>query len=135
MVVTDQLTKEEIETAEAFIDTEAVESKRLATLSRKSSVREVRKVVEASDVLICVLDARDPEGTRCLETEQMAKEASKKLIYVLNKSDLVPAENLAAWLKRYKNEKMLCVAFQSTGFKKASDEDMEDDDDKAAQTV
>ena len=48
-------------------------------------------------MLIIVLDARDPEGTRCLETENMAKEASKKLIYVLNKTDLIPAENLQAW--------------------------------------
>ena len=71
--------------------------KRLATVSRKSTLREVRKVIDQSDVLIVVLDARDPEGTRCLETEQMAKDASKKLIYVLNKTDLIPVENLQAW--------------------------------------
>lgn len=92
------------------MDGEAVESKRLATVSRKSSVREVKKAVEQSDVLICVLDARDPEGTRCHETEEAAKEASKKLIYVLNKSDLVPADNLQAWLKHYKSQKILAVA-------------------------
>ena len=43
---TGQLTQEEIETAEAFIDTEGVEMKRLATVSRKSSLREVRKVID-----------------------------------------------------------------------------------------
>lgn len=120
---TGNLTKEEIETAEAFLDTDAVEGKRLATVSKKSSAREARKVIEQSDVLICVLDARDPEGTRCHETEQAAKEASKKLIYVLNKSDLIPVENLQAWLKHYKTEKMLTVPFQSIGFKKPDAED------------
>lgn len=53
---------------------------------------ELYKVIDSSDVVIHVLDARDPIGTRCTSVEQyMAKETPHKhLIFVLNKCDLVP---------------------------------------------
>ena len=38
--------------------------------SRKAYYRELKKVIEASDVVIEVLDARDPEGCRNQEIEQ-----------------------------------------------------------------
>lgn len=53
---------------------------------------ELYKVIDSSDVVIHVLDARDPLGTRCKSVEEfMRKEAPHKhLMYVLNKCDLVP---------------------------------------------
>jgi 50S ribosomal subunit-associated GTPase HflX len=53
---------------------------------------ELYKVLDSSDVVIHVLDARDPIGTRCKPVvEFLRKEkAHKQLIYVLNKVDLVP---------------------------------------------
>lgn len=53
---------------------------------------ELYKVIDSSDVVIHVLDARDPLGTRCESVEKYIKEecAHKHLIYVLNKCDLVP---------------------------------------------
>jgi nuclear GTP-binding protein len=50
------------------------------------------QVIDSSDVIIHVLDARDPIGTRCKNVEQyLQKEAKHKhLIFVLNKCDLVP---------------------------------------------
>lgn len=53
---------------------------------------ELYKVIDSSDVVIHVLDARDPLGTRCKSVEEyMSKETPHKhLIYVLNKCDLVP---------------------------------------------
>ena len=55
--------------------------------SLKAYYREFRKVVEASDVVLEVLDARDPLGCRCYQVEQavMAAGTDKKLILVLNK--------------------------------------------------
>ena len=49
--------------------------------------REFRQVVEMADVVLEVLDARDPLGTRCTEVEQsvMAAGSGKKLILLLNK--------------------------------------------------
>ena len=45
------------------------------------------QVVEASDVVLEVLDARDPLGCRCFQVEQavLSSGTNKKLILVLNK--------------------------------------------------
>lgn len=53
---------------------------------------ELYKVIDSSDVVIHVLDARDPVGTRCKSVEKYLKEEAphKHLIFVLNKCDLVP---------------------------------------------
>ena len=53
---------------------------------------ELYKVIDSSDVVIHVLDARDPIGTRCRSVEKYLKEEAphKHLIFVLNKCDLVP---------------------------------------------
>lgn len=53
---------------------------------------ELYKVIDSADVVIHVLDARDPLGTRCESVEQYIKTeaAHKHLIFVLNKCDLVP---------------------------------------------
>lgn len=50
------------------------------------------QVIDSSDVVIHVLDARDPEGTRCRSVEKYIKEEAphKHLLFVLNKCDLVP---------------------------------------------
>lgn len=53
---------------------------------------ELYKVMDSSDVVIHVLDARDPIGTRCRSVEKYLREEAphKHLIFVLNKCDLVP---------------------------------------------
>ncbi|CAI6240074.1 unnamed protein product [Periconia digitata] len=69
--------------------------------SRKAFDKVYKQVVEASDVVLYVLDARDPEGTRSKEVEQMVMAAdggSKRMIFILNKIDLVPPPVLRSWL-------------------------------------
>ena len=53
---------------------------------------ELYKVLDSSDIVIHVLDARDPLGTRCKPVvDYLRKEkAHKQMVYVLNKVDLVP---------------------------------------------
>jgi nuclear GTP-binding protein len=53
---------------------------------------ELYKVIDSSDVVIHVLDARDPLGTRCRSVEKYIKEEAphKHLVFILNKCDLVP---------------------------------------------
>lgn len=63
---------------------------------------ELWKVVDSSDVLIQVLDARDPMGTRCrrVERELKGKERRHKhMILLLNKCDLVPTWVTKRWVK------------------------------------
>jgi hypothetical protein len=54
---------------------------------------ELYKVIDSSDVLLHVLDARDPLGTLCESTlEYIRKEkAHKQVVLVINKCDLVPS--------------------------------------------
>ncbi|KAF2145658.1 uncharacterized protein K452DRAFT_315854 [Aplosporella prunicola CBS 121167] len=69
--------------------------------SRKAFDKVFKQVVEQSDVILYVLDARDPEGTRSKEVERsvMAAEGgNKRLILILNKIDLIPPPILKGWL-------------------------------------
>ena len=73
----------------------ALTSAREPIFSKGQSKRiwnELYKVIDSSDVVIVVLDARDPEGTRCRSVEKYIREEAphKHLVFVLNKCDLVP---------------------------------------------
>ncbi|XP_068951593.1 guanine nucleotide-binding protein-like 3 [Petaurus breviceps papuanus] len=87
--------------------------------SKKTFCRELQKVIEASDVLLEVLDARDPLGCRCPQVEQviMKTGGNKKLLLVLNKTDLVPKENLNKWVHCLKKE-FPTVVFRASAFGK-----------------
>ncbi|EKE41640.1 hypothetical protein ENUP19_0092G0032 [Entamoeba nuttalli] len=62
---------------------------------------ELWKVVDSSDVVIEVLDARDPMGTRSKHVEEHIKKhmKHKHIVLVLNKCDLVPTWATARWVK------------------------------------
>jgi nuclear GTP-binding protein len=73
----------------------ALTTARESVFSKGQSKRiwnELYKVIDSSDVVIHVLDARDPNGTRCRSIEKYIREEAphKHLIFVLNKTDLVP---------------------------------------------
>ena len=61
---------------------------------------ELHKVIDSSDILINVLDARDPHGTRCYQVEEFLKKEKphKHIIFVLNKVDLVPVWVTQKWV-------------------------------------
>ncbi|KAF4033752.1 50S ribosome-binding GTPase [Phytophthora infestans] len=68
--------------------------------SRRAYMKELRKVVDKADVILEVLDARDPMGCRTLDMEDaIGNRHGKKLVLVLNKVDLVPPHVLQPWLK------------------------------------
>ncbi|KAF9098645.1 GTPase required for pre-60S ribosomal subunit nuclear export and maturation [Mortierella sp. AD031] len=89
--------------------TDWIEEARDSVFQKGQSKRiwgELYKVIDSSDVVIHVLDARDPMGTRCSNVEyHIKKEARhKQLIFVLNKCDLVPTWVTAKWVKTLSKE-------------------------------
>lgn len=48
----------------------------------------LEKVIEVSDIVLEILDARFPKEMQNKEVEKLIKDKGKKIIYVLNKSDL-----------------------------------------------
>lgn len=62
---------------------------------------ELYKVVDSADVILYVLDARDPMGTRSpfLEDYLRREKKYKHFVFVLNKCDLVPLWATSRWLQ------------------------------------
>lgn len=62
---------------------------------------ELHKVVDSSDVVIQVLDSRDPIGTRSKYLENFMKRQCphKHMVLLLNKADLIPTWASARWLQ------------------------------------
>ncbi|KAF6720791.1 Guanine nucleotide-binding protein-like 3 [Oryzias melastigma] len=92
------------------------DSKRLLLqIQLHSSSVNLLQVIDASDVIIEVLDARDPLGSRCPELEEavLQREGNKKILLLLNKIDLVPKENVAKWVEFLQKE-FPVVAFKAS---------------------
>ena len=60
----------------------------------------VKEVIHRADILLEVLDARLPDETRNPELEGKIKEIGKKIIFVMNKSDLVSQDIMEREKKR-----------------------------------
>lgn len=62
---------------------------------------ELYKVIDSSDVILYVVDARDPMGTRSafLENFLRREKKYKHFVLVLNKCDLIPLWATARWLQ------------------------------------
>ncbi|XP_058940378.2 guanine nucleotide-binding protein-like 3 homolog [Pocillopora verrucosa] len=83
--------------------------------SLKAYYKEFKKVVDAADVVLQVLDARDPLGCRCPQVEEavLSSGVNKKLVLILNKIDLVPRQIVDQWLKYLRNE-FPTIAFKAS---------------------
>jgi len=73
---------------------------------------ELYKVVDSSDIICYVIDARDPMGTRCRGLEEYIKKEkpNKYQILVLNKVDLIPNFITKRWIE------LLSTEFPTIGY-------------------
>ncbi|RLE85194.1 MAG: GTP-binding protein [Thermoprotei archaeon] len=69
----------------------------MALRSRRDPWLLVKRVVKEADVVVEVVDARDPMATRSRELEALVERLGKRLVIVINKADLVPREVLEEW--------------------------------------
>jgi ribosome biogenesis GTPase A len=61
---------------------------------KKKYPRLLQDVLDSSDIILEVLDARFVKDTRNFELEKEIKQSRKNIIYVLNKSDLISSDKL-----------------------------------------
>lgn len=77
----------------------------------------VNNVIKEADVLLEVLDARSVDDTRNIEIENKIEKSGKKLIYVINKCDLIEQNEAEAIKKRLPNS-IFMSAVERLGTKK-----------------
>ncbi|CAD5245338.1 GTPase [Thermococcus camini] len=85
-------------------------------MKARKAWRVVREVVDEADVIVEVVDARDPIGTRNRKLERLILEEEKPLLIVMNKADLVPKE----WAEEYKRKSEIPVVFISARERKGT---------------
>ncbi|ORC91583.1 GTPase protein [Trypanosoma theileri] len=82
--------------------------------------KEFQRVVDNSDVLLQVVDARDPMGCRLTQLERTIRsqfgDDRKKVVVVLNKVDLLPSKEVVdAWVHFFEeHEGLPCIPFTAT---------------------
>eukprot|EP01138_Halocafeteria_seosinensis_P014675 gb/GECG01014980.1/.p1 GENE.gb/GECG01014980.1/~~gb/GECG01014980.1/.p1 ORF type:complete len:615 (+),score=125.35 gb/GECG01014980.1/:1-1845(+) len=102
---------------EEGINLDSLSATNAASRTRRAFFKELRKVVEKSDIILEVLDARDPLGSRSHAVEKTVLQPvdgkQKRLVFVLNKIDMVPAEAVQKWL-RYLRQFHNTIAFKAS---------------------
>jgi ribosome biogenesis GTPase A len=76
------------------------------------AIRAMQKDMAVVDSVIYVLDARAPHA--CINPSFDAIIGTKPRLYVLNKADLVPKEELNKWKNYFKKENCDCITANST---------------------
>ena len=82
--------------------------------SKKAYFKILEEVIENSDVILEILDSRDPLNCRSKEIENLilSKKDQKKIILILNKIDLIPIQNALDWQK-FLSREFPCILFKS----------------------
>jgi ribosome biogenesis GTPase A len=79
----------------------------------KNAWFRVKKVLEKANIVLEVLDARDPLATRSLDLEGLIKNLNKKFLLVLNKTDLVPKNIAKKWVEYFKSFGYIATAINA----------------------
>lgn len=77
-----------------------IPKRNLGEQSRRAYLSVLRQVIDSSDIILQVLDARDPMGTRIRPSVEDAilRHYDKKMVLVMNKIDLIPKDAVSGWL-------------------------------------
>ncbi len=78
------------------------------------SSRKLRDIISRSDVVLEVVDIRNPIDTRPLHVERMIKSMGKDIILVLNKCDLVPLWVSKGWARYFRSQGIKTIFTSAT---------------------
>lgn len=83
--------------------------------------RQLWRVLERSDVVCQIVDARDPLLYRCEDVERYSRELApnKRPLILLNKADLVPADILRSWSSHFTVRNIPHAFFSATSSESA----------------
>jgi nuclear GTP-binding protein len=87
-------------------------SSKASKINRRQFFSVLRKILDKADIILEVLDARDPINTRCKALEKEAGKRGKKIMLILNKIDLVPQTVVKGWIS-YLQQFYPTIAFKS----------------------
>ncbi len=85
-------------------------------MKQRKAWRVVKEAIDEADLVVEVVDARDPIGTRNKKLEKLVQEEGKPLLVVMNKADLVPKD----WPDEYKRKSKIPVVFISARERKGT---------------
>ena len=77
-------------------------------------ISQILSLIKKSDIMIEVVDSREPDLTRSKKLEEYAIKNEKKVLIVINKADLVPREILKEWKKIFENENRETIYISAT---------------------
>ena len=109
--------------------------RRLAVIEEKEGVmmtpyeknlevwRQLWRVVERSDVVVNILDARNPLAFRSKATEDCVQSAKKKLVLLLNKAELLTEKQRLAWGKYFRDQGITALFFSAIACKEKQEEE------------
>ncbi|MCD6348188.1 MAG: 50S ribosome-binding GTPase [Candidatus Korarchaeota archaeon] len=69
-----------------------------------ASWREINSAMNKVNIVLEVVDARDPWTTRSRKLESMALKKGKKVLVIINKSDLVPRPIMEQWVRLFEED-------------------------------
>lgn len=103
--------------------------------------RQLWRVIERSDVVVQIVDSRNPLLFRCEDLEKYVKEvdSNKQNVLLLNKADFLTDEQRRVWAEYFDNQKIKIAFFsalepESEGAKAESDDDESSDDSNDDET-
>ncbi|KAK7060149.1 hypothetical protein VNI00_000913 [Paramarasmius palmivorus] len=76
----------------------------------------LQSVIDQADVIVQLLDARDPFSFRSSHLEKVTAQAGKKLLFVLTKIDACPRESVEAWAAVLRKEHPTLLFRAATSF-------------------
>ncbi|THH32318.1 hypothetical protein EUX98_g1840 [Antrodiella citrinella] len=87
-----------------------------ADAATQADISTLDAAIALADIIVEVLDARDPLSYRNLHLEKVVEQKERKLVVLLNKIDLCPKESVQAWLHELRQDASVVPFHSASAF-------------------